>query len=139
MCLRYCLLVTSLLAGTVTAASGQDPEPERRAVRRPGVWLEQPFRRPLMETHRFRMAPDRMRAVERALERARLRAQTLSGDRLQRVRERELAVRERMAERMNPSFRRGMIERERAMERVRERLDRVRDEHRVLRRRWRTI
>jgi hypothetical protein len=92
-----------------------------------------------METHRFRMAPERMRAVEGALERARLRAQTLSGDRLHRIRDRELEMRERMAERMNTSFRRGMIERERAMDRVRERLDRVRDEQRVLRRRWRTI
>jgi hypothetical protein len=139
MRLRYCFLVTGLMAGTVTAASGQDPEPGRRAVRRPWVRLEQPFRRPMMETHRFRMAPERMRAVEGALERARLRAQTLSGDRLHRIRDRELEMRERMAERMNTSFRRGMIERERAMDRVRERLDRVRDEQRVLRRRWRTI
>jgi hypothetical protein len=138
MRLRYSLLVTSLLAGSVTAAAGQTAEPERPLIRRPWVRLE-PFRRPMMDTYRFRMAPDRMRSVERALERARLRAETLSGDRLRRMRERELVARERFSDRMNAGLRRGMVERERAMDRVRERLDRVRDEQRVLRRRWRTI
>jgi hypothetical protein len=137
MRLRYCLLVATLLAGSVTAAAGQVPDPEPPRIRRPWVKLE-PLRRPMMDTYRFRMAPDRMRAVERALERAR-RAQITSGDRLSRMRERELVVRERFSERLNSGLRRGMAERERTMDRVRERLDRLRDEQRVLRRRWRTI
>ena len=139
MHIRSCLLVTSLLAGAVSPAAGQDPEPERRAVRRPWVRLQPPVRRPMLETYRFRMAPERMRTVERALERARLRSQTLSSDRLQRFRDRELAVRARLSERMNAGLRRSVVERERAMDRVRERLDRVRDEQWMLRRRWRRI
>ena len=139
MPIRYCLLVTSLLAGAGSPAAGQDPEPERRAARRPWVRLELPFRRPMLETYRFRMAPERMRTVERALERARLRSQTLNGDRLQRFRDRELALRDRVSERMSAGFRRSLVERERAMDRVRERLDRVRDEQWLLRRRWRRI
>ena len=139
MHIRCCLLVACLLAGAASPGAGQDPEPERRAVRRPWIRLEPSFRRPLMETYRLRLAPERMRIVERALERTRLRSQTLTGDRLQRLRERELAVRERLSERMNAGFRRSLVERERAMDRVRERLDRVRDEQRLLRRRWRRI
>lgn len=138
MHIRYCLLVTSLLAGAVSPLASQDPEPERRAVR-PRIRLELPFRRPMMETYRFRMAPERMRTVERALARARLRSQTLTSDRLQRIRDRELAVRDRLSERMNAGFRRSLVERERAMNRVRERLDRVREEQWLSRRRWRRI
>jgi hypothetical protein len=134
---RYCLLAASLLAGAVSPVAGQDPEPERRA--RPWIRLEPPFRRHMLETYRFRMAPERLRTVERALERARLRSQTLTSDRLQRIRDRELAVRERPSERMNAGFRRSLVERERAVDRVRERLDRVRDEQWLLRRRWRRI
>jgi hypothetical protein len=92
----------------------------------------------MLETYRFRMAPERMRSVERALERARLRSETLTSDRLQRIRGRELAVRERLSERMNAGLRRSLVERERTMDRARERLDRVRDEQ-LLRRRWRRI
>ena len=138
MHIRYCLLVTSLLAGAVSPVAGQEPESERRAVR-PWIRLEPPFRRHMMETYRFRMAPERMRTVERALERARLRSETLTSDRLQRIRDRELAVGERLSERMNAGFRRSLVERERAMDRVRERLDRVRDEQWLSRRRWRRI
>lgn len=137
MRLRYCLLVATMLAGSVTAAAAQVPDPEPPLIRRPWVRLE-PFRRPMLDTYRFRMAPDRMRAVERAVERAR-RAQIRSGDRLSRMRQRELVVRERLSERLNAGVRRGMVERGRTLDRVRERLDRVRDEQRVLRRRWRTI
>ncbi len=93
----------------------------------------------MMETYRFRMAPERMRTVERALARARLRSQTLTSDRLQRIRDRELSVRDRLSERMNAGFRRSLVERERAMNRVRERLDRVREEQWLSRRRWRRI
>ena len=139
MHIRYCLPVLSLLVGAVSPAAGQDTEPERRAVRRPWVRLELPSRRPMMETYRFRMAPERMRTVERALERARLRSQTLTSGRLQRIRDRELAVRERLSERMNAGFRRSLVERERAMDRGRERLDRVREEQWLSRRRWRRI
>jgi hypothetical protein len=139
MRLRHCLLVTSLLAGTVTAATGQDPDPASRAGRRHWIRLEPLVRRPMMESYRLRMGPERMRMVERVLDRVRVRTQSLSRDRLERMRERELAVRERFSDRMNTSLRRSMVERERAMGRVRERLDRMRDEHRVLRRRWRTI
>jgi hypothetical protein len=139
MHIRYCLLVTSLLAGAVSPAASQDPEPSRREVRRPWVRLELPLRRPMMQNYRFRMAPERMRTVERALERARLRSQTLTNDRVQRVRDRELAVRERLSERLNAGFRRSLVERERAMDRVRERVDRVREEQWLLRRRWRRI
>ena len=138
MHIRYCLLAASLLAGAVNPLAGQDPEPERRAVR-PWIRLEPSFRRPMMETYRLRMAPERMRTVERALERARLRSRTLTSDRLQRIRDRELAVRERPSERMNSGFRRSLVERERAMDRVRERLDRVREEQWLSRRRWRRI
>jgi hypothetical protein len=68
------------------------------------------------------MAPDRLRMLERSLERA------------ERVRERA-----RLSDRMG-TLRRGLVARERAMERVRDRLDQVRDRHRLLlRRRWRTI
>jgi len=138
MHIRYCLLATSLLAGAVSPLASQDPEPERRAVR-PRIRQEPQFRRPMIETHRFRMAPERMRTAERALERARLRSQTLTSDRLQRIRDRELAVRGRLSERMSAGFRRSLIERERALDRVRERLDRVRDEQWLVRRRWRRI
>ena len=139
MRLRHCLLVTSLLAGTVTAATGQNPDSAPRAGRRHWIRLEPQVRRPMMESYRLRMGPERMRMVERALDRVRVRTQSLSRERLDRMRERELAVRERVSDRMNTSLRRSMVERERAMDRVRERLDRMRDEHRLLRRRWRTI
>lgn len=139
MRLRHCLLVTSLLAGTVTAATGQDPDPAPRAGRRHWIRLEPLVRRPMMESYRLRMGPERMRMVERALDRVRVRTQSLSRDRRDRMRERELAVRERASDRMNTSLRRSMVGRERAMSRVRERLDRMLEEHRVLRRRWRTI
>ena len=139
MRLRHCLLVTSLLAGTVNAATGQDPDPAPRAGRRPGIRLEPLVRRPMIESYRLRMVPERMRMVERALDRVRVRTRTLSRDRLDRMRERELTMRDRVSDRMNANLRRGMVERERAMDRVRGRLDRMLDEHRVLRRRWRTI
>lgn len=139
MHIRYCLLATSLLAGAVSPLAGQDPEPQRGVVRRPWVRLEPPFRRPMLETYRFRVTPERMGTAERALERARLRSQTLTSDRLQRIRDRELAVRGRLSERMSAGFRRSLIERERALDRVRERLDRVRDEQWLVRRRWRRI
>jgi len=139
MRLRHCLLVTGLLAGTVTAANGQDADPAPRAGRRHWIRQEPLVRRPMVGSYRLRMGPERMRMVERALDRVRVRTNSLSRDRLERMRERELAVRERVSDRMNTSLRRGMLERERAMDRVRERLDRMLDEHRVLRRRWRTI
>ena len=80
-----------------------------------------------------------MRTLERALERAeqvRERARVNSLERLNTLRD-PLAVRDRPEDARRSL--RGMAERERAMGRVRERLDRVREEQGLLRRRWRRI
>lgn len=132
MRVRQLLLVAGLVAVSATIASAQaDPRPWSRYQWR----HERPF------LH-YRLSPDRMRTLERALERAeqvRERVRTRSLERLNRVRDRELAVRDRRWDRMSAGRWRGMAERERAMDRVRERLDRVRDEQLLLRRRWRRI
>jgi hypothetical protein len=143
MRLRHCLLATTLIAGTVTAAAAQDPNPELRPERRPWIRIEPNDRRPLSDFYRFRVGTDRRRIVERALERAeqiRARARDRSLDRLDSMRDREFAMRDRLTDRLNASLRRERVTGERAMERVRERLDRLRDDHRYLiRRRARTI
>jgi len=161
MRLRHCLLATTLLAGTVTVAAAQDPNPAPRSERRDWIRIEPHYRRPLTDLHQFRMIPDRMRIVERALERSerarrdamdrvrsrpelaermRDRARDRSLDRLDQVRDREFAMRDRLSDRLNENLRKEWVIRERAMERVRERLDRLRDDHRYLmRRRSRTI
>jgi hypothetical protein len=133
MRVRQILLVAALIAGSAALASAQaDPRPEPRAEWR--------YERPHFH---FRFAPDRMRTLERALDRAervRERVRTHSLERLNSFRDRELAVRDRLNDRMSADLWRGIEARERAMERVRDRLDRVRDQHRLLlRRRWRTI
>lgn len=153
------LLATTLLAGTATAAAAQDPE--RRPERREWIRLEPNYRRPMTDFYRFRMDPERMRIVERSLERAeRVRTQALDRvrsqvdraarvrvhardralDQLDRMRDREWAMRDRVSDRANSSLRRSLEMRERTMERVRERMDKLRDEHRyMIRRRLRTI
>ena len=151
------LLATTLLAGSVTAAAAQDPDPERR---REWIRLEPSFRRPMTDLYRFRMNPER-RIVERALERServriqamdrvrsrvdraervRLQLQGRALERLGRVRDHEWAMRDRVSDRVNSSLRRSLELRERTMDRVRERMDKLRDEHRIMiRRRLRTI
>jgi len=132
MPVRQLLLVAALVAASATIATAQaDPRPWSR-----DQWR---YERPFLH---YRLSPDRMRTLERALERAeqvRERVRTHSLERLDRFRDRELAVRDRLRDRMSADRWRGMAERERAMERVRERLDRVRDEQRALRRRWQRI
>ena len=161
MRLRHCLLATSLVAGMVTTSAAQDPNPEPRPERRSWVLVEPHFRRPFLDRYSFRMEPERMRIMERALERsewARLdarergrrqveraeqirdRARDRALDRLDRVRDHEFAVRNRLSERRNADLHRERLSRERAMERVRERLDQMREDHRyIIRRRSRTI
>lgn len=132
MRVRQLLLVAALAAASATIAAAQvDPRPWSRYQWR--------YERPFLH---YRFSPDRMRTLERALERAeqvRERARTHSLDRLNRFRDRELAVRDRLRDRLSADRWRGMAERERAMERVRDRLDRVRDEQLLSRRRWRRI
>jgi hypothetical protein len=132
MRVRQLLLVAALAATSATIAAAQtDPRPWSRYQWR--------YERPFLH---YRLSPDRMRTLERALERAELvreRARTHSLEQLSRFRDRELAVRDRLRDRMSADRWRGMSERGRAMERVRERLDQVRDEQRVLRRRWQRI
>jgi hypothetical protein len=153
------LLIAALLVGVAVPAVAQDPE--ARAERRARVRVEPYFSYPLDGHVRLRATRDRMRMVERALERAgEVRAHALSRvrgrlDRAERVRvearshqlrglelsrERGLLTRERMADRWRGELDRSMVARERAMDRVRDRLDRVRVEQRLSqRRRWRTI
>jgi hypothetical protein len=132
MRVRQLLLVAALVATSATIAAAQaDPRPWSRYQWR----SERPF------LH-YRFSPDRMRTLERALERAeqvRERARVHSRERLNTLRDRELAVRDRLNDRMRGDLWRGMAARERAMERVRERLDRVREEQWLPRRRWRRI
>lgn len=132
MRVRQLLLVAALVAASATIAAAQaDPRPWSRYQWR--------YERPFLH---YRLSPDRMRTLERALERAeqvRERARVHSRDRLKTLRDRELAVRDRLNDRMRGDLWRGMAAGERAMERVRERLDRVRDEQWLLRRRWRRI
>lgn len=136
MRLRHTVLATTLLAGMVTTATAQEPDPEPRRERRARIWIDPGFRRPFADTYRFRMNPERMRNMERALERAgRVRMQSLN-----RLREREFAVRDRVSERVNSSLRRSPEMRERTMDRVRERMNQLRDQHRyMIRRRLRTL
>lgn len=160
MRLGHCLLATSLLAGSATSVAAQNPDPEPRPERR-WIRIEPGSRRPFSDFYRYRMAPDRMRIVERALERSararssaldqarsrvelaermRARASDRSLDQLDRMRDREFAMRDGQSERLRINLRRNQEIRERSMERVRERMDRLRDEHRVMiRRRSRTI
>lgn len=132
MRVRQLLLVAALVAASATIAAAQaDPRPWSRYQWR--------YERPFLH---YRLSPDRMQTLERALERAervRERLRTNSFERLNSFREREFMVRDRLNERMRSDLGRGMAARERAMDRVRERLDRVRDEQRVLRGRWRRI
>lgn len=132
MRVRQLLLVAALVAASASVAAAQaDPQP----------WLRYQWRyeRPFL---RYRLSPDRMRTLERALERAeqvREHARTRSLERLNSVRDRQLAVRERLNDRRSADLRRGMAARERAMDRAWERLDRVRAEQGLVRRRWRRI
>ena len=132
MRVRQLLLVATLVAASATLAAAQaNPRPWSRYQWR----SERPF------LH-YRLSPDRMRTLERALDRAeqvRERVRTHSLERLSRARDRELAVRDRIFDRMSSDRWQGMAVRERAVERVRERLDRVRDEQLLSRRRWRRI
>jgi hypothetical protein len=132
MRVRQLFLVVALVMASATIAPAQaDPQPWPRYQWR--------YERPFLP---YRFSPDRIRTMERALERAeqvRERARTRSLERLNSFRDRELAVRDRLNNRLSADLWRGMEARERAMERVRARLDRVRDEQRVLRRRWRAI
>jgi hypothetical protein len=136
------LVVTLVMASATIAAAQADPQPWPRYQWR--------YERPFLH---YRLSPDRLRTMERALERAEQvrerareraeqvweRARTRPLERLNSFRDRELAVRDRLNDRMSADLWRGMAVRERAMERVRTRMDRVREEQRVLRRRWRTI
>ena len=132
MRVRQLLLVAALVAASATIAAAQaDPRPWSRYQWR--------YERPFLH---YRLSPDRMRTLERALDRAervRERLRTNSFERLNGFRGRELIVRDRLNDRIRADLWRGMAARERAMDRVRERLDRVRDEQRVLRGRWRRI
>lgn len=132
MRVRQLLLVAALVAASATVVAAQtDP--------RPGPRNQWRYQRPFLH---YRLSPDRMRTLERALERAeqvRERARVQSLERLNTLRDRELAVRDRLNDRMRGQLWRGMAARERAMERVRERLDRVREEQWLSRRRWRRI
>ncbi|HJR36012.1 MAG TPA: hypothetical protein VJ817_13740 [Gemmatimonadales bacterium] len=132
MRVRQLLLVAALVAASATVVAAQaDPRPWPRYQWR--------YQRPFLH---YRLSPDRMRTLERALERAeqvRERARVHSLERLNTLRDRELAVRDRLNDRMRGQLWRGMAARDRAMERVRERLDRVREEQWLSRRRWRRI
>ena len=129
MRVRQLLLVAALVAASATIAAAQaDPAPGPASSGATRPFLH------------YRLSPDRMRTLERALERAeqvRERARVNSLERFNTLRDRELAVRDRPV--MRGDLLRGMAERERAMGRVRERLDRVREEQGLLRRRWRRI
>ena len=132
MRVRQLFLVAALVAASATIAAAQaDPRP----------WSRYDWRSERPHIH-FRFGPERMRTLERALERGervRERVRTNSFERLNSFRDRELMVRDRLNDRMSADLWRGIAARERAMNRVRERLDRVRDEQRVLRGRWRRI
>ena len=126
MPVRHLLLAAALVAASATIVAAQ---PRYQ-------WRDQ---RPFLH---YRLSPDRMRTLERAFERAervRERARVHSLERLNTLRDRELVVRDRLNDRMRGELWRGMAARERAMERVRERLDRVREEQWLSRRRSRRI
>ncbi|HEX7024802.1 MAG TPA: hypothetical protein VF187_08300 [Gemmatimonadales bacterium] len=133
---RRILLATSLVAGTATAASAQEPDSAARAGQRERARTEirallRAQRGPARGAYRMRLSPDfgRLRMEMDRAERVRLRSM-----------QREFAMRDRVLMRRNEELMRQRDARDRIMDRVRARMDRMRVERMLLnRKRYRVI
>lgn len=136
MRLRRILLATSLVAGTATAASAQEPDSAARTGQRERARTEirarlRADREAARGVYRMPLSPDfgRLRMEMDRAQRVRLRSM-----------QREFAMRDRVLMRRNEELMRQREARDRIMDRVRARMDRMRVERMLLnRKRYRVI